>query len=129
MRFNVSQAFSRGARVDGVSVFGTGAEFRGRAEPGRSSLVDVSWEYSLTRRWVLALDATYRYTGNTRVIGNNISNGVLLNLGSSETSGFAPAIEYSWKSTIGVIVGARVIPGGHHAAMTITPAAAINFVH
>jgi hypothetical protein len=137
MRFNVSQAFSRGVTVDGVSVFGTGADFRGRAEPGRSSLVDASWEYSLTRRWVLALDATYRYTGNTRVIGNNISgpssgqnsNGVLLNLGSSETAGFAPAIEYSWKSTIGVIVGTRVIPGGHNTALTITPAVAINFVH
>jgi hypothetical protein len=118
-------------------VYGTGADFRGHAEPGRSSLVDASWEYSLTRRWVLALDATYRYTANTRVIGNNISgsssgqdsNGVLLNLGSSETSGFAPAVEYSWKSTIGVIVGTRVIPGGHNAAMTITPVAAINIVH
>jgi hypothetical protein len=135
--FNVSQAFSRDVTVDGVSVYGTDADFRGHAEPGRSSLVDASWEYSLTRRWVLALDATYRYTANTRVIGNNISsssgsqdpNGVSLNLGSSETSGFAPAVDYSWKSTIGVIVGTRVIPGGHNTAMTITPVAAINIVH
>jgi len=137
MRFNVQQSFSRNVSVDGISVYGTGADFRGHAEPGRSSLADASWEYSVTRRWVLALDATYRYTANTRVIGNNISgssggqnsNGVLLNLGSSETTGFAPAVEYSWKSTIGVIVGTRVIPGGHNAAMTITPVAAINIVH
>jgi hypothetical protein len=100
-------------------------------------LADASWEYSVTRRWVLALDATYRYTGNTRVIGNNISgpssaqnpDSVLVNLGSAETSGFAPAVEYSWKSTIGVIVGARVIPGGHNTPMTVTPAIAINIVH
>jgi hypothetical protein len=46
-----------------------------------------------------------------------------------KTSGFAPAVEYSWKSTIGVIVGTRVIPGGHSTAMTITPTVAINFVH
>jgi hypothetical protein len=98
-------------------------------------LVDASWEYSLTRRWVLALDATYRYTANTRLLGNNISSGgqnpdsVLVNLGSAETSGFAPAVEYSWKSTIGVIVGTRVIPGGHNTPMTITPVIAINIVH
>ncbi len=137
MRFNVSQAFSRDVSVDGVSVYGTAADFRGHAEPGRSSLVDAAWEYSVTRRWVLALDATYRYTGNTRVIGNNISglssrqnpDSVLVNLGSAETSGFAPAVEYSWKSTMGVIVGARVIPGGHNTPMTVTPAIAINIVH
>jgi hypothetical protein len=135
MRFNVSQAFSREVSVEGVSVYETGADFRGHAAPGTSSLVDASWEYSLTRRWVLALDATYRYTANTRLLGNNISSGgqnpdsVLVNLGSAETSGFAPAVEYSWKSTIGVIVGTRVIPGGHNTPMTITPVIAINIVH
>jgi hypothetical protein len=137
MRFNLSQAFSREVSVEGVSVYETGADFRGHANPGTSSLVDASWEYSVTRRWVVALDATYRYTANTRVIGNNISgpsgaqnpDSVLVNLGSAETSGFAPAVEYSWKSTIGVIVGTRVIPGGHNTPMTITPAIAINIVH
>jgi hypothetical protein len=137
MRFNVSQAFSREVSVEGVSVYGTSADFRGHADPGTSSLVDASWEYSLTRSWVLALDATYRYNGNTRVVGNNSASSsgaqnpdsVLLHLGSAETSGFAPAIEYSWKSTIGVIVGTRIIPGGHNTPMTITPAIAINIVH
>jgi hypothetical protein len=137
MRFNVSQAFSREVSVEGVSVYETGANFRGHADPGTSSLVDASWEYSLTRRWVLALDATYRYTANTRVVGNNVSGqsgpqnpgSILVNLGSAETSGFAPAVEYSWKSTIGVIVGTRVIPGGHNTPMTVTPAIAINIVH
>ena len=137
MRFNVSQAFSRQASVEGVSVYQTGADFRGHADPGTSSLVDASWEYSLTRRWVLALDATYRYTANTRVVGSNTSgpsdpqnpDSVLVYVGSAETSGFAPAVEYSWKSTIGVIVGTRIIPGGHNTPMTITPVIAINIVH
>ena len=137
MRFNVSQAFSRQASVEGVSVYQTGADFRGHADPGTSSLVDASWEYSLTRRWVLALDATYRYTANTRVVGSNTSgpsdpqnpDSVLVYVGSAETSGFAPAVEYSWKSTIGVIVGTRILPGGHNTPMTITPVIAINIVH
>ncbi len=136
MRFNVSQSFSRNVSVDGVSVYDTDSEFHGHAKPGRSSFVDASWEYSLTRSWVLALDATYRYTGNTRVVGyegassgdaQNPSN-VVFNTGFSDAFGFAPAIEYSWKSTVGVIFGTRIIAGLHNTAMTITPAVAINIV-
>ncbi len=62
MRFNATQSFSRSVNVEDVSVYGTEAGFRGRAKPGPSSYVDASWEYSVTRRWVLALDATYRHS-------------------------------------------------------------------
>jgi hypothetical protein len=137
MRFNLSQSFSRNVSVDGVSVYGTDSDFHGHAEPGRSSFVDVSWEYSLTRSWVLALDATYRYTGNTRVVGYQGADSgglvnpssIVFNTGFSDTLGFAPAIEYSWKSTVGVIFGTRIITGLHNAALTVTPAVAINIVH
>jgi len=43
--------------------------------------------------------------------------------------GFAPAIEYSWKPNLGVLLGMRVIPPSHNTNPTITPAVAINFVH
>jgi hypothetical protein len=137
MRFNVSQAFSSNVNVKDVSVYGTAAGFRGHAKPGSSFFVDASWEYSLTRRWVLALDGTYRHDGNTRVTGHNMLDpnsvqnppSIRLDSGSSEAFGFAPAIEYSWKPNLGVLVGARVIAIGHHTATTITPAVAINFVH
>jgi hypothetical protein len=55
--------------------------------------------------------------------------GVRLISGSSEAFGFAPAIEYSWKHNLGVLLGARAIAIGHHTATTITPALAINYVH
>src|SRR5713226_6431586 len=137
MRFNVSQGFSNNVNVEGVSVYGTEAGFRGQAKPGSSFFLDASWEYSLTRRWVLALDATYRHNGNTRATGYNIldPNGVQnppsiqLDSGSSETFAFAPAIEYSWKPNLGVLLGTRVIPAAHNTHATITPAVAINFVH
>jgi hypothetical protein len=133
MRFNVSQAFSNTANVEDVSVYGTEAGFRGHAKPGSSLFVDASWEYSLRRSWVLALDATYRHSGNTRAAGYNIqqTNQVqsVLDSGSSEAFGFAPAIEYSWNSKIGILLGARVIAIGHNTPATITPAVAINIVH
>jgi hypothetical protein len=134
MRFDLSQSFSRSVNVEGVSVYGTGAEFSGRARPGASFLADPAWEYSVTRRWVLALDAAYRHNWNTRVTGVDAipaggGLGVTMNSGSSEVFAFAPAIEYNWKSYLGVIVGTRVIPPSHNNKETITPVMAINFVH
>jgi hypothetical protein len=136
MRFNVSQAYSSDVNVEDAGVYGTEAGFRGHAKPGNNSLLDASWEYSLTRNWVLALDATYRHEGNTRVTGHNIldSTGarnppkIRFDTGTSDAFGFAPAIEYSWKPNLGVLLGTRVIVAGHNTAATVTPAVAINYV-
>lgn len=130
-RFNVVSSFSHSVSVRDASVYGTPAGFRGRAMPGSSIFADAAWEYSLTKRWVLALDATYRYQANTFVAGHNIldsSGPVRLNSGTSDAFGLAPAIEYNWKPNLGLLLGARLIPAGRNTPSTITPALAVNFV-
>ena len=120
-----------------LSVYGAEAAFRRHATPGGSFFVDRSREYSLTRSWVLALDATFRRNSNTRATGYEILGlssaqnrpTVQLDSGSSGAVGFAPAIEYSWKPNLGVLLGARVMPPSHNTHATITPVVAINFVH
>jgi len=115
MRFNVLPAFSRSVKIEDVSVYGTEAGFRGHAKPGSSLFVDAAWEYSVTRRWVLALEATYRYQSNTPVTGYNIADPtqtIRLNSGVSEAFGLAPAIEYNWNHKLGVLLGTRLIPAG-----------------
>jgi len=132
MRLNGTQSLSTYASVEGVSVYGTASGFQGHAKPGASTFVDAAWEYSLTRNWVLALDATYRHTNNTRITGYDASQtppNIQQNTGSSDAIGFAPALEYNWKPTIGVLVGTRIIALGHNTPTTITPAVAINYVH
>lgn len=132
-RFDASQALSNSVNLVDVSVYGTADGFRGHARPGGSFLADSSWEYSLTRKWVLALDVTYRHNWNTRVTGYNVlgpnTNPSSVWLGSSEIFAFAPAVEYSWKRNLGVLLGTRVIPASHNTHSTVTPAVAINFVH
>lgn len=137
MRFNVSQAFSSRVTVRDASVYGTQTGFRGQATPGSATVMDAAWEYSLTRSWVLALDAASRHQRNTRVAGYDILDsgggpsapGVLLNSGPSDAYALAPAIEYSWTSSMGVLLGARIITAGRNTTATITPAIAINIVH
>jgi hypothetical protein len=136
-RLDVSQSISSTVRIQDVSVYGTGDGFRGQAKPGPTFFADASFEYSLTRSFVLALDVTYRHTGNTRVTGYSISGtrgaqdppSIEFDLGSSDAIGLAPAIEYSWSPNLGVLLGVRVIPAGRKTAATVSPALAINMVY
>lgn len=136
MRADASQSFSNPVNVSDVSVYGTGEGFRGHATPGSSFYIDGSWEYSVTRSWVLALDLTYRHAGATHVTGYDSLDpnaspslpDIRLRSGASDSFGFAPGIEYSWKPSIGVLLAARVIPAGYNTTASITPAIAINIV-
>jgi hypothetical protein len=135
-RMDVSQSFSSSVEIQDVSVYGTGEGFRGQAKPGNSFFADVSFEYSLTRSFVAALDLTYRHTGNTHVAGYDIPvppgarnhPSIGFDSGYSDALGLAPAIEYSWKPNLGVLLGVRVIAAGRNTAATVTPALAINMV-
>ncbi len=136
MRFNASQTFSSGVTVNGVSVYGTDPGFHGRASPGSSTSLDLAGEYSLTRHWVLALDAVYAQSATTRVSGYDVLRadsavtvpGVHLSSGASAAFAFAPAVEYNWCSSMGVLLGVRLVPRGLNTAATVTPAIAINIV-
>lgn len=133
-RLNVSWSFSDDASVADVSVYGTQPGFRGQARPGDSFTVNLSGEYSVTRNWVLALDVFYQHDDNTRVSGYITDDAqqqvnVQENSGASWRLGFAPAIEYNFSSSVGVIVGARWIAAGRNADATLTPVAAINLVY
>jgi hypothetical protein len=134
MRFNTSYGFSNSTRVRDASVYGTSEGFRGRARPGDSLTLNAAWEYSLTQRWVLALDAIYQHFDNTSVRGFDFSGSqaglpptsIELRSGSSETVSFAPAIEYNWSSRFGVIAGAIFTASGRNASANVIPVAAIN---
>jgi len=48
--------------------------------------------------------------------------------GSSEVFTLAPAVEYNWSSSMGVIVGTVFTAAGRNASANIVPVAAINMV-
>jgi hypothetical protein len=123
MRLDLSYSLSSAVALQGVSVYGTGTGFSGHAHPGDSLTVDVSWEYSLTRNWVLAFDVVYEHDASTTVTGSYAASS-----GDSWSLGVAPGIEYNFNSRIGVIAGTRIIPTGRNTSLSVTPVVAINMV-
>lgn len=123
MRLDLSYSLSSRVGLRGVSVYGTGAGFSGHARPGDSFTGDVSWEYSVTRNWVLAFDVVYEHDASTTLTGSYSGSS-----GNSWSLGFAPAVEYNFNSKIGVIAGARIIPTGRNTSISVTPVAAVNMV-
>lgn len=135
-RLNVSQSWSASLDIQDVSVYGTAQGFRGQASPGDSTTIDSAWEYSITRNWVAALDIAYDHNASTRVLGRycRASNGestsasIQSESGSSSSLSLAPAIEYNWSSTAGIILGAKWVAAGRNTGAAITPVAAVNLV-
>ena len=128
-RLNVAYAFSDTVEVTDTSVYGTPRGFRVQADPGDTFSIYSAWEYSLTRNWVLALDAFYQHDSNTRIRGETQGVPFSADSGSAWRFGLAPAIEYNFTSNIGVIVGARWFAAGRNTGASITPVAAINMVY
>lgn len=133
MRANAGATFSGNASVDGASVYGTPAGFHGVASPGNAVSANAAWEYSLTQHWVLALDLAWSHQRSTRIRGWAPSSGtdapeaVALDLGGRDTYAAAPAVEYNFTSSVGVIFGVRYLKTAG-AGDSWTPVVAINYV-
>ena len=115
-------------RVSGVSVYGTGPGFEGRVRPGNRYSIDAALEYSVTREWVLALDVIYGHGNAAITRGLEGLRPVFRNSGSSDSIGFAPALEYNVSPDLGFLAGLRILPAGHNSKASLTPAIAINYV-
>ena len=126
-RLDVSYSISGSASVHDVSVYGTDDGFQGRARPGNVAVINAAWEYSLTQKWVLALDVLYEHDSSTHVSGV-APTPVELNSGPGHTWSLAPAIEYNFNSRVGVIAGAKLTTSGRNATAVVIPVAAINIV-
>ncbi len=135
-RLNLSYSESATVDIEGVSVYGTGSGFRGHANPGATLLLNSAWEYSLTQRWVPALDVTYQHNASTALRGfestpaggNSLPVNVHTDSGPGEVFTVAPAIEYNWSSTMGVIAGAIFTPAGKNVGANTIPVVAVNMV-
>ena len=126
-RLNMTYSFAPAVHLNGVSSYGTPDGFRGSARPGDVAVVDLSVEYSLTRKVVFAADLIYRATGPTSITSDGIAPPDR-RLPATRAFSIAPAIEYSWSSSRGLLIGVRLTPKGKHVSASVTPVVAFNAI-
>lgn len=132
MTFAFEYEISAPVHVKGFNTYGGGHGTRGKAYPGNELNIILSFEYSLTQHWVLALDNVYTHQDKTRFRGNSgIIAGTPASVGgpSSEQLSFAPAIEYNFNSAWGIIAGAWVTAIGRNSAEFRSGVIALNYSH
>ena len=112
------------ARLHGISTYGTGAGFDGTAVPGNAAEIGIADEFGIDRRWVLALDVVQDFGKGTHLRAQGYGGAML----DVATSGFsvAPALEYNFSGSIGVIAGAQISTTGRNSSATIIPQVAVN---
>lgn len=89
-------------RVKGRSVYGGDAKTRGVVYPGNYFNLDTSFEYNFTQNWAIACDFRYSHFNKTRSSGEKAK---MLKKPSKELFSLAPAIEYNFSKTLGMIGG------------------------
>ena len=111
-------------RLHGISTYGTAAGFDGMAVLGDSAQLGIADEFAIDQRWVLALDVVQDFGKGTHLRSGGYT-GTLLNVA---TSGFsvAPAVEYNFSGSVGVIAGAQISTLGRNSSSTIIPQVAVN---
>lgn len=133
-RLDLSYAHAGDVRLRDASVYGTAQGFRGYARPGDGAVADLAFEYSATRRWVLALDVDYEWNASTHVLGSYpaVPPGAMPGAAVAQASGrsqglyLAPAVEYNWGPRYGLIVGAKLSAMGRNTGAYAIPAVGIN---
>ncbi len=97
--------------VHGLNSYGGGEGTDGKVRPGNSFNTDVGLELSINQHWVLATDIVYQTTNKTTFSGNPGTDPVTglpnpIGNGSSDYLQIAPALEYNFNDSLGIIAGA-----------------------
>jgi hypothetical protein len=130
-RLSLEFNWSAPVHVKSFNSYGGGYGTNGTAYPGLNYQIDAGFEYNLTRNWALALDIIGNWNGGGRFSG---TPGVLPNgapasnvfLASAQYS-LAPAIEYNWSDSLGVIAGSWFTVAGRNSPQFSSIIIALNY--
>lgn len=131
-RLALTYIFPTAVHVKGFNAYGGGDGTHGKVYPGQIFSADLGLEYTLARRWALALDVLYVHANHTRFSGQKgTTDGVPNSVGgpSSEQLSLAPAIEYNWNGNYGIIAGVWFSVAGRNTAEFINGVIAFNIYH
>ena len=106
--------FASNVHVTGLNAYGGSPDTDGDTAPGKTYTFYLSGEYTITRHWGFAFDTVYTLitpdhfsgTKGNRPVGSPTSHQI----------SFAPAVEYNYSETFGLIGGAWFTLAGKNAS-------------
>jgi hypothetical protein len=113
--------------VRGASAYGGDSSTDGRVQPGSAFQMIVSFEYTLTQNWALALDNYYQHTNRATFSGN--TGGKQVGAPSSGQFSLAPAIEYNFSKKLGIIGGVWFSVASRNAPQFISGVLNITYTY
>ncbi len=130
-RFNPFYNFRSSRPVRGINAYGGAHNTKGKIHLGASFGAFLGMEYTLTQNWVLASDVYGIYQDKISFSGKaGIQvNGTKASVGlhSSVQFGLAPAIEYNWSESIGIVFGPWFTIAGRNTSRFINGLIALNY--
>jgi hypothetical protein len=129
-RFVVNYIAARVVDVHGLSVYGGTPFTEGRIKPGAMWTADLAGEFTLTQNWALVMEGFTSHRQATHFKGTvgEVSDGRpgSIGRGAQVLYTLAPAIEYNFTSTIGLLAGTWFTVRGHNATHFNTYVVALN---
>ena len=112
--------------VKGLNAYGGGAGTSGTVYPAHVVYSDVAFELALSRNWVFAMDVVGSWSSRTRFKGKTVE---VNTLDTAVQYSLAPAIEYNWGPSLGLIAGAWFTIAGRNTTYFNSGVIALNYYH
>lgn len=119
-RISFNYTIAAPTTVKGFNAYGGGFNTRGKVNPGNTFELDTGFEYSFTKKWVIASDFVYNYTSPTHFSGRKGTNadGSTATVGGDFNDQFSisPALEYNPTANLGMLLGVWFTVWGRNAS-------------
>lgn len=130
-RLNAFASIPTHVKVHGLNAYGGALNTKATVKPGIGSGAQFGLEYNLTRHWALANDVQILYESRTKFSGfaGTHPDGSPAQLGNPPTWQFslAPAFEYNFNESWGLLAGAFFSFAGRNAPRFASGSIAINY--
>lgn len=131
LRWNGYYALSTPVRVKGLNAYGGAYNTKGTVRPGNGFGYYIGMESTLSKNWVFALDIAGQFRNKSTFSGEKgISTaGLPASVGqhSSVSFSLAPAIEYNFSDSLGIIAGSQFTVAGRNSPQFASGVIAINY--
>ncbi|NGX56653.1 MAG: hypothetical protein K1060chlam5_00896 [Candidatus Anoxychlamydiales bacterium] len=130
-RLNLNYLLPSNAKVRGFNAYGGGFNTNGTVKPGHIIGIFGSFEFSMTQRWVLAMDILHTHGTKVTFKGNKglSLNGLIASNSSSSSSqtSLAPAIEYNFNKNLGVLAGVHFVIQNKNATNFLSEVISVTY--